>query len=302
MVNEPVRYKNILMDNARWDEISLRDGDIIISTPPKSGTTWMQMICALLVFQDPDFPRTLDEVSPWVDLLTHSREELREWAEGLSHRRFFKTHTPLDGLPSDPRVTYVCVGRDPRDTAISWDNHMANTDVPTVMALRESALAADGETETEPVELPPPPESPRDRFWEWVENPDPMTGLGWTMHHLSTFWPVRDQPNIVMLHYEDLRTDLAGGMRELAARLDIDVPEDRWRELVAAATFDQMRRRADKLAPEPTFWLDRGRFFHRGASDQWRDVIDPAELPRYAARVAELADPDLSKWVHRGPL
>lgn len=34
-----------------------------------------------------------------------------------------KTHTALDGLPWDDRVTYVCVGRDPRDVALSWDNH-----------------------------------------------------------------------------------------------------------------------------------------------------------------------------------
>ena len=28
------------------------DGDIIVSTSPKCGTTWAQMLCALLIFQD----------------------------------------------------------------------------------------------------------------------------------------------------------------------------------------------------------------------------------------------------------
>jgi aryl sulfotransferase len=302
VVAQPVRYRNVLMDSARWDEVSLRDGDIIISTPPKAGTTWLQMIYALLVFRCPGFSRPLEELSPWVDLLTRSRGELRAWAERLPHRRFFKTHTPLDGLPSDARVTYLCVGRDPRDAAVSWDNHMANADFGTVMGLRAAAQAADGEAGEPPPAPPEVLESPRERFWEWVDNPDSMVGLAWTLHHLSTFWPARGRANVVMLHYDDLRTDLAGQMREIAARLGIDIPDDRWPELVRAATFDHMQRRAAELAPEPRFWYDRSRFFRRGASGQWREVIGPDELPRYAARVAALADPDLSEWVHRGPI
>ena len=35
------------------------------------------------------------------------------------HRRFIKTHTPLDGLPVDPRVTYIVAGRHPLDMAVS---------------------------------------------------------------------------------------------------------------------------------------------------------------------------------------
>ena len=48
------RYKNMMVDSGRWDSFKPRDGDIIISTPPKAGTTWTQMICALLIFQKTD--------------------------------------------------------------------------------------------------------------------------------------------------------------------------------------------------------------------------------------------------------
>ena len=51
----PTRYRSLISDSARWDGFEFRPGDIIISTPPKCGTTWMQMICALLVFQTTDF-------------------------------------------------------------------------------------------------------------------------------------------------------------------------------------------------------------------------------------------------------
>jgi aryl sulfotransferase len=51
----PVRYRTPRPDSTRWDELEFRPGDIVISTRSHSGTTWMQMICALLVFQDPEW-------------------------------------------------------------------------------------------------------------------------------------------------------------------------------------------------------------------------------------------------------
>src|SRR5207249_1477157 len=44
------RYRNIVIDNTRWDGFAFREGDIIISTPAKCGTTWTQTICALSIF------------------------------------------------------------------------------------------------------------------------------------------------------------------------------------------------------------------------------------------------------------
>jgi aryl sulfotransferase len=54
-------------DSHRWLDFPIRDDDIIICTRSKHGTTWMQMICALLVFQTPDLPAPLPELSPWLD-------------------------------------------------------------------------------------------------------------------------------------------------------------------------------------------------------------------------------------------
>jgi hypothetical protein len=53
----PVRYVSSDEDSARWQQFRFRDGDIVISTRSKSGTTWMQMICARLVFGTPDVRR-----------------------------------------------------------------------------------------------------------------------------------------------------------------------------------------------------------------------------------------------------
>jgi aryl sulfotransferase len=293
-------YQNILTDSARWDDIELRDGDIVISPPPKCGTTWTQMICALLIFQSTDFPRPLDAMSLWPDYLIHPREEVVAELAAQRHRRFMKTHTPLDGLPYDEKVTYICVARDPRDAAISWDNHLANTDFPTLMQLRAAAVGA--EEGGPPAPLPEPPESARDRFWLWADSSEDVIGLPSMLHHFSTFWQMRDQPNVVLLHYQEMTEDLDGTMRRLAARLGIEVPEEKWPELVRAASFGEMRSRADELAPEAQIYIDRKEFFHRGTSGQWRELLGPDDLRRYQERVQKLADPELVDWVHGGKI
>jgi hypothetical protein len=135
------RYEAVVYDSSRWEGFELRPGDIIISTPPKSGTTWTQMICALLVLQEPELPLPLDTLSPWIDMVTRARTEVFADLAAQTHRRFIKTHTPLDGIPNDPAVTYVCVGRDPRDVALSMDHHIDNMDVGGFLLARERAAA-----------------------------------------------------------------------------------------------------------------------------------------------------------------
>jgi len=303
MARPVVRYQNSIMDSGRWDEITLREGDVVISTPPKSGTTWTGMICALLILQTTELPQSLADLSPWVDMLVPSRAEMRAVYDSQSHRRFFKTHTPLDGLPIDDGVSYICVGRDPRDAAFSWFNHIANLNIDLVSELVEATAAAENRPATsarEHLEGIPPEAPPCEQFLAWVGNPLPLGGLDWLVAHLASFWAARTWSNVILLHYDDLLGDLSGQMRLLAEWLHIDVPADRWGELVTAAKFTSMSRRADKLAPGPV-WREPSRFFHKGTSGQWRDVLDAEAEQCYWKRVRELAAPDLVAWLHRRP-
>jgi hypothetical protein len=203
----------------------------------------------------------------------------------------------------------MCASAAIRATALSWDNHMANVDFVALLDARAEAVGlddvADQLAEGPPARLP----SERERFWEWVDGAGPVeltdASLASTLAHLGTFWAARDNDRVVMLHYDDLQADREGQMRMLAGRLGIDVPEDRWPVLVEAAGFDHMRGNADQVAPATTvgIWQDNQNFFHRGTRGQWRELLDDADLRRYADRVAELgADPALVEWVHRGPI
>lgn len=304
-----VRYRSLVADSARWQGFAFRPGDIVVSTPAKCGTTWTQMICALLVFQTPDLPRPLSDISPWLDMLIHPLDEVVADLEAQGHRRIIKSHTPFDGLPFDEKVTYVCVGRDPRDAGLSMGNHRKNMDFEVLMRARAEVLGEEG---ADPAPTAwghgPSPDAEADWFWAWVDDPSApqdaqRSNLRGLLHHLATFRAAAvAHPNVVLLHFADLEADLEGEMRRLAVLLGIDVPEERWPELVRAATFAEMRSRADALAPdgEMKLWHDNREFFHRGRSGQWREVLDDAGVERYHRRVAELTDPAMSAWLHRG--
>lgn len=274
-----------------------RPDDIVISTRSKHGTTWMQMVCALLVLGTPRLPEPLAALSPWVDMLTLPVEVLQARLEAQRHRRFLKTHTPLDGLPLDPRVTYVVVARHPLDAAVSLYHQGHNLDRDRLRELTGSSEPAD----------PPAPRRPlREWLLDWVQTEvDPrqeLDSLPGVMWHLQGAWARRDAENVVLVHYDDLAADLEGQMRRLAERLGVVVHETRWPELVAAAGFPAMRERASLLAPDADGILkDRAAFFRRGTSGAGRELLTPGELERYHARAAELAAPDLLAWLHRAP-
>ena len=295
------------MDSDRWRRFAARSGDVIISTPEKSGTTWMQMICGLLIFQRTTFDRSLDLISPWLDMQTRDIGDVMADLEAQQHRRFIKTHTPLDGLGYNAAVTYICVGRDPRDVAVSAAHHSNNIDIQALFTARDRAVGNEDLAKMY-LDWQPAPTDPLDRFWRFVDGSNEgelkRVNLASTMHHLATFWEVRDRPNVVLVHYADLRRDLEGEMRRIAQRLDIDVDEDRLPDLVAAARFDAMRDRADVIAPDSTLGILRSNraFFHSGRSGQWHELLDDAGRRRYAARVKQLAPTDLIEWAHREPV
>jgi hypothetical protein len=298
-----VRYRSLIQDNVRWDGFGLRPSDVVISTPPKCGTTWTQMLCALLIFDGPEFPAPLDHLSPWLDQTVRPIDEVYALYGAQQHRRFIKTHTPLDGLPLRDDVTYVVVGRDPRDVMISMEHHFANMDIERVLALRERAVGND-DLDTLP---PRPPESddPTERFRAFVRQTDytGVVNLTQVLHHLDTAWQRRRDANVVMCHYADYKSDLPGEMVRLAAALDIDITHERARELAGEATLDRMRDRAADVVPNAgKFWKDDRAFLRSGAFGEWRTRVTEDDLIEYEATVAAIASSDLARWAHEGRL
>lgn len=297
-----VRYRSLVADSARWAGFEFRTGDIVISTPRKCGTTWTQMLCALLIFDGPDFPAPLDELSPWLDMCNQSIDDVRAKLAAQSHRRFIKTHTPLDGIPIRDDVTYVVVGRDPRDVAVSFEHHAANMDYQHFMELRAQVMGVDDLEELGP--LPAVIDDPAARWRAFVRS-DSLDGpptLASVLHHMETAWRHRRDGNVVMMHYADLTADLGGETLRLAGALGIPLGEQRAGQLAREAGLDRMRARANELAPNVAQgnWKDTAAFFRTGGFGEWRGRIDVQDEAEYAARVASLAPPDVATWTHLG--
>ena len=217
MASTPYRYQSPDEDSGRWLGFPFRDGDIVISTRSKTGTTWLQMICGLLIFQTPRLPASLGRLSPWLDHLIAPREQVYAQLAAQQHRRFIKTHTPLDGIPLDPRASYIVMGRHPLDMAVSLYHQGNNIDRARVRELTG---------QPEPARPPEPPRPLREWLLRWIgstasprEQMDSLPGIMW---HLSDAWARRGQPNVLLVHYDDLLADLDGQMRGLAGRAAAD--------------------------------------------------------------------------------
>lgn len=297
----PLRhYHSPLFDSRRWEHFERRDDDILICTAYKSGTTWMQRICSLLIFQTPELDRKLSEITPWLDIHGDKLETMLATYAAQKHRRFIKTHTPLDGLPWHGKNMHLVVVRDPRDVIMSILAHFKNLNPET-----KAEFAVEGRK----IGAPPPafPEDPNEAFRNWLTQAVyPWEKDGFPIfsafHHLETFWQHRDQPNIAFFHFTDMKADLDGQMRRVSALLGIPVDEARWPALVEAATFGAMKAQAAQYAPEShlDMWKDAGTFFNKGKSGQWRDVLSAENLALFDRHVAEHYPADMIDFMVNG--
>ena len=140
MIVEPpaADFVTVIEDSRRWRHIELRPDDIIISTPPKSGTTWTQGMLLSMLWPDGNPPATLSELSPWVDSRRRPIDEVRAELEAQTHRRFIKTHSPGDTTPFSSSVSYLTVHRHPADALASWGNHRVKMHAPIMKSFNRA--------------------------------------------------------------------------------------------------------------------------------------------------------------------
>ena len=296
-------YRTWTLDSRYWGGYTPRPDDIIIATAPKCGTTWMQQIVSSLVFRDAQV-RPLPAVSPWVEArFRFTADEVRDLLEAQEHRRFLKTHLPIDGLPLNDEVKYVHVARDGRDAALSMHNHF--TGFSEEQLARFDVIGREDPVIGRPYERPPPDVT--DYFRQWIAT-RPASGAvvgppsPFFFDIEAGYWAERKRPNVLLVHYADLSSDLEGEMRRIASFLGIEVADDLWPSLVHAASFEAMQAAGDELMPQTRVMFAEGsrRFFNKGVNGRWRDVFTDDDLTLYEARVRESLGPGLAAWLQGG--
>lgn len=314
LLRTPQRMVHTLAtDSRRWDGFEPRNDDIVIGTFAKCGTTWTQRIVDLLIFQNADV-RPFGAMSPWLDskLFCPVEDDLAT-LRAQTHRRYIKSHLPFDALPVWDTVKYIHVGRDGRDARLSWQNHEQGftPEFLANMGVLAGALAAE-QGEAAPAPPGPAPENPRDYLVQWfgeleaqLDNPAKPGGTRFGMEFFDfeeTYWCERHRPNLLLVHYNDLKEDLAGEMQRIADFLDIKVPESVMPSLVEAASFESMKKAGDALFPNLHGVFDRGadRFINKGKSGRWRECLTADDIARYQAAVARACSPGLGSWLEGG--
>ena len=141
------------------------------------------------------------------------------------------------------------------------------------------------------------PDDPRRYFLDWLE------GDGhpfWSFfENVRSWWAIRSLPNVLMLHFAELKADLPGQIRRIAGFLDVPIDETRFPRIVERCGFAWMKANATKSVPLGGAFWDGGAetFIHRGTNGRWRDVLTAEDVARYEAQArTELGD-ECADWL-----
>ena len=194
-----------------------RPTDVIVVTPEKCGTTWMQQIMHQLrsggdmTFEDID-----DEV-PWIMLAHDLGQDLD--AEHKYQPRCFKSHEGYQRCPKGAK--YIVVYREPCAAFSSGYNFRAGTsfqrdDITLDEFVRRFYL--------KPVKM-------RTSYFQ----------------HLLSWWPKRNDPNVLMLTFEDMLEDLESAVRAVASFMGIS-DEASITNAVKTSRFEFMKEHQEKFS------------------------------------------------------
>jgi aryl sulfotransferase len=279
-------------DSTIWNDLRFRDDDIVIATYAKSGTTWMQQIVGQLLFDgDPDL--AVADMSPWLDLRVPPKAVKLPQVEAQTHRRFLKTHLPVDALRFSPTAKYLYVGRDGRDVVWSMYNHHVNANASWYAALNDTPGRVGP-----PIE--PPPADVRQYWREWMARDGHPFWPFW--ENVRGWWAIRALPNVRFVHFANLKRDMPGEIRRMAEFLEIPVKASSWDAIVEHCSFDWMKKNATKSVPLGGAFWDAGAevFINKGVNGRWRDLLTALESAEYERRAEAELGAECARWLATG--
>ncbi|NOT46092.1 MAG: sulfotransferase domain-containing protein [Acidobacteria bacterium] len=280
-------------------QIEWRDGDIVISVPPKSGTTWtMNIVHQLLTGGDADFADIYAQV-PWIEFVPRPGVSLEELAGEInamdrSRRRAFKTHSAPPGVPfiepgTGPDVRYLVVCRDPEEALVSLKPFLEQhaPEWFDLWGVPHDALVK--------------PDFPT--FYQ-----DIAVGMGFEgalFGFLQAWWALRDWSNVRLLHFSDMKKDHDGSLQRIADFIGVHPSEREWaaiREYTSFAWMKQHDRKfeASTVAPFPV--LRPGAMVRKGkAGAAAEDGMTP-DIARHLRDAGSRICPDETavRWFYEG--
>lgn len=250
-----------------------RPTDVLITTAPKAGTTWMQQILhQLRSGGDPGFEE-IDDVVPWLERQRPGRgwREVLAGFEGIPDPRVFKTHCTWEQTPGRDTARLVLTFRDPRDCCVSFYHHL--------MDMSEQTLEASGHR----------------RPGSLDEHVDAWLAFGAWFRNVASWWPRRDRENVLLMRYEDLREDLPGAMERILAFLGWSRGPEVLERAAHYASFAWMKANSHRFAgrnPDGTPAFRPGGFIRKGQTGEHKAHLTADQEARILQRCREDLPPD----------
>lgn len=229
--------------------------DIFVTTQMRCGTTWMQQIVFEVVtdgrgdLSDAGYGH-LYAVSPWIDAVNSVSMEHAPLV-GVPAARIIKSHLPVALSPYSPDAKFIYVTRHPAACFASIVDYFRTLNGPLTPS---TATLVDWFCS--------------DRMY-WSPWPDHVAGW-WD-------WSV-SRPNVLFVHFEDMRRDLGRTVDDVAAFLGRRLSPEARARVVEKCGFTYMQAREDQfeMAPPTMFSVAAGRFFAHGTLGRDQDVDEAA--------------------------
>jgi len=229
------------IDPEMQQQIAWRDQDILISVPVKSGTTWtMNIVYQLLTGGDPNFEDIYAEV-PWIEILTRPGMPVQELLErvenmNLERPRAFKTHSAPPVLPyiepgGGKDVRYIVVFRNPEEALVS----------------AKPFLEQHTDEWYELWQAPKGAMTRPDFQAFYYEVLDAMGMNAALFGFLQSWWPLRGRPNVLFLHFANMKRDHQGSLRRIADFIGAHPTAEEWGAITEYTSFPWMKQNGVKF-------------------------------------------------------
>lgn len=305
MVKELVAPARILRDylsnSSVWQDFLAHggfvEGDIVVADPFKAGTTWTQRILQQILSNGEEHDAGLSETSPWLDSSWGKHAEMlavldRQREAGT--RRVIKSHVPADALPIAPQARYVFVGRNGKDLGISFHNYLHNFSETTIEEINR--IHAEWSGDPTPLVIP---DDMQQFFDLWLET-DGYQCCD-LLDIMASWWRFKDESNVLLVHYRNLKDDLSGEVARIARFLSVDPDSLRMDAIVEHCSFEYMSGRAEKMAPFGGEHMSSAKaFFDKGPKRDFRTELKPEQIERFDRKALHRLGEQCASWLEGG--